>query len=270
MASVDELSASVAATKDAIEQSTSVVAAAMQQAEELSGQLAAMGVESKSSQAMQVKDSLEQMQAQLAALQSATEQIQAQAEALRGLQGDTGGRVSVGDAIGGKEVPTPAGATGDKDGPPPTEPPTPAANNFEPEDFDFDLFGDDEPSNDKIVYTISEAPPAPDEIDTEELTGRSRFDKMRQGLARNLGDAKEAIERANYDASDLVSDDYDPYSNTSAESLVPSGPDPVAQAERPPGDSPSAGTLVGSVLAVTVFGVEVAGKIKDAVNGKRG
>lgn len=138
MASVDELSAAVAATKDAIEQNTAVVAAAMQQAEELSGQLAAMGVESKSSQAMQVKDSLEQIQAQLAGLQSAAEQIQQQAEALRGLQGDTGGGVSVGDSVGGNQIPTPAGllAAGGNGGdpPPPGPPTTQAAANEPPEE----------------------------------------------------------------------------------------------------------------------------------------
>lgn len=198
MASVDELSAAVAAAKDAIEQNTGIVAAAIQQAEELSGQLAAMGVESKSAQAMQVKDSLEQMQAQLAALSSAADQVQAQAEAMRGLEAETGGAVSAGGA-----APTAAGASAGGKSPPPTEPtPLASASNEPPDDsgspngFEPAASGVEYRTGDQLEpWEIVPTPPAVLEFEDEddEFTRFARKGDDVSDGAKAIGDSLDNI-----------------------------------------------------------------------------
>ncbi|MEU5155433.1 hypothetical protein [Glycomyces sp. NPDC021274] len=270
MASVDELSAAVAAARDAIEQSNAVVEGAKQQAEELSGQLAALGVEQKSGQAMQVKDSLEQMQAQVAALTSAAEQVQQQAEALRGLQGGTGGGVAVGDAIGGNQIPTPAGASGgggDRNGPPPTEPPTPAAasneppddsNSNEPPKFTFSSrFQPDPEFNEKLAELWD----PPDAIEADQR--KTRIARVGRGLVRKGDDIGQASKDAGSTIDKLLSDSFDPLSNTSTGTVADTNP-PGPTVSRPDPVMPDWGSAAAAGLMIAITAVEAVSRFVEA------
>lgn len=248
-----EIAARIAAVKDSVEQLAGPIDSSRGQAEALYSLMEQAGLEARATQTKAVVDQIEQAQTTRAGIDGFL--AKAHWLMLSVANGNMGPGAS-------------SAVSGGSDGSQRTEPTPTAAGNFEPEDFDFDLFGDELPA-DQIVYTVPEAPPAPDSIDPEELTGKGRLDKMRQGLARGLGDAKENLEKANFDASDMVSDDYEPYSDTGSQTLTPSVGEPTVHVERPANEALNPGSLAGSLLAVTIFGVEVAGKIKDAAARKR-